>query len=66
MSIPRLPGSFWRLWWAGAVSNLGDGVLLGMAKFNRILEVDYANRCVVAQPGVANLSITKAVDARGF
>ena len=28
MSSPRLPGSFWRLWWAGAVSNLGDGVLL--------------------------------------
>lgn len=25
---PRLPGRFWRLWWAGAVSNIGDGVLL--------------------------------------
>jgi MFS family permease len=24
----RLPGRFWRLWWAGAVSNLGDGVLV--------------------------------------
>lgn len=28
MTTPDLPGSFWRLWWAGAVSNLGDGVLL--------------------------------------
>lgn len=25
---PRLPGRFWRLWTAGAVSNLGDGVLV--------------------------------------
>lgn len=24
----RLPGRFWRLWWAGAISNLGDGVLV--------------------------------------
>ena len=28
MSKPRLPGAFWRLWAAGVVSNLGDGVLL--------------------------------------
>ena len=28
MNQPRLPGAFWRLWLAGAVSNLGDGVLL--------------------------------------
>ncbi|MEY4174895.1 MAG: hypothetical protein RI900_2060 [Actinomycetota bacterium] len=27
-SAHRLPGRFWRLWWAGAVSNLGDGVLV--------------------------------------
>lgn len=41
-------------------------MLLGMAKFNRILEVDYDNRCVVAQPGVTNLAITKAVEHAGF
>jgi MFS family permease len=28
VTTPRLPGAFWRLWAAGAVSNLGDGVLL--------------------------------------
>ena len=51
---------------SGGALPLGDGVLLAMAKFNRILDVDYANRCVVAQPGVANLAITHAVEGRGF
>ncbi len=51
---------------SGGALPLGDGVLLGLAKFNRILDIDFANRCVVAQPGVANLSITKAVESRGF
>src|SRR6516162_10666370 len=30
---------------SGGALPLADGVLLGMAKFNRILEVDYDNRC---------------------
>ncbi len=33
---------------------------------NRILEVDYDNRCVVAQSGVTNLAITDAVRDQGF
>jgi glycolate oxidase len=37
-----------------------------MAKFNQVLEVDYANRCAVVQPGVTNLAITDAVQADGF
>jgi glycolate oxidase len=45
---------------------LADGVLLGMARLNRILDIDYANRCVVAQPGVTNLAISDAVADRGF
>src|SRR5690242_10763770 len=51
---------------SGGALPLADGVLLGMAKFNRILEIDYDNRCVVAQPGVTNLAITKAVEGAGF
>jgi glycolate oxidase len=43
-----------------------DGILLGLSKFNRILDCDYDNRCVVAQPGVTNLAITKAVEDKGF
>jgi len=33
---------------------------------NKIIDIDYKNRCVVAQPGVTNLSITKAVENKGF
>jgi glycolate oxidase len=51
---------------SGGALPLLDGVLLGMAKFNRILEIDYDNRCFVAQPGVTNLAITKAVEDAGF
>ena len=51
---------------SGGALPLADGVLLGLGKFNRILEVDFDNRCVVAQPGVTNLAITDAVEAEGF
>ncbi|MBV9860030.1 MAG: FAD-binding protein [Alphaproteobacteria bacterium] len=51
---------------SGGALPLADGVLLGMGKFNRILEIDYANRVVVAQPGVTNLAITQAVEGNGF
>jgi glycolate oxidase len=51
---------------SGGALPLADGILLGMAKFNRILDVDLANRAVVAQPGVTNLAITQAVAASGF
>ena len=30
---------------SGGAMPLGDAILLGMAKFNRVLEIDYANRC---------------------
>jgi glycolate oxidase len=51
---------------SGGALPLADGVLLGLAKFNRVLDIDYENRAVVAQPGVTNLGITKAVEQAGF
>jgi len=51
---------------SGGALPLADGVLLGLGKFNRILEIDYANRCVITQPGVTNLAITQAVQHKGF
>src|SRR5580700_8075372 len=51
---------------SGGALPLADGVLLGMAKFNRVLEIDYANRCAVVQPGVTNLGISHAVASEGF
>ncbi|MGH6917171.1 MAG: FAD-binding protein, partial [Geminicoccaceae bacterium] len=51
---------------SGGALPLTDGIVLGLGKFNRILEIDYPNRCVVAQPGVTNLGITDAVQDEGF
>ncbi len=51
---------------SGGALPLGDGVLLGMAKFNRIRAVDFDNRVAVVEPGVTNLAVTQAVEAAGF
>ncbi len=51
---------------SGGALPLEDAVLLVMSRFNSILEIDYPNRCVVAQPGVTNLGITIAVEEEGF
>jgi glycolate oxidase len=51
---------------SGGALPLADGIVLGMGKFNRILDIDFANRCVVAQPGVTNLAVTLAVQHAGF
>ena len=51
---------------SGGALPLEDGITLGLGKFNRILDIDYDNRCVTAQPGVTNLAITNAVEADGF
>ena len=51
---------------SGGALPLVDGIVLGLGKFNRILEIDYPNRCVTVQPGVANLAISQAVSEAGF
>ncbi len=50
---------------AGAMP-IADSLVLSLAKFNRILEIDAANRTAVLQPGVRNLAISEAVDHLGF
>jgi glycolate oxidase len=45
---------------------LADGVLLGMAKFNRIREIDFENRVAVVESGVTNLAVSNAVAYAGF
>jgi glycolate oxidase len=51
---------------SGGSLPLEDCVLMAMGKFNKILEIDYENRCVVTQPCVTNLAITHAVQDKGF
>ena len=51
---------------SGGALPLEDGIILGLSKLNRILDIDFDNRCAVVQPGVTNLGITDAVQDKGF
>ena len=51
---------------SGGALPLTDGVLLGMGKFKRIRELDFANRVAVVEPGVTNLAVSQAVEHMGF
>ena len=51
---------------SGGALPLADGVLLGLARMSRVLDIDYVDRVAVVQPGVTNLAVTKAVEADGF
>lgn len=46
---------------SGGALPLADGILLSLAKFNRILQIDVANATATVQPGVRNLAISEAV-----
>lgn len=50
---------------AGALPVAG-GLLLSLARFNRIIDVDLENRTARVEPGVRNLAITEAVRAEGL
>ena len=49
---------------SGGALPLENGVLLSLARLNRILAIDTANSCARVQPGVRNLAISEA--ARPF
>jgi glycolate oxidase len=51
---------------SGGAIPAADAIVVGLGKFKRILDIDYPNRCVVAQSGVTNLAISHAVAERGF
>ncbi len=51
---------------SGGALPLEDGVLLSLAKFNRILEIDARNRLARVQPGVRNLAVSQAVADLGL
>ena len=51
---------------SGGALPRADGILLGLGRMNRIVAIDLENRCVVAEPGVTNLAITRAVEGHGY
>ncbi len=51
---------------AGGALPTADCVILGVARMNEVLDVDYANRVIRVQSGRTNLSVTGAVEEDGF
>ena len=51
---------------SGGALPMEDSVVVGMMRMNRILDIDYADRCATVQAGVTNIGITQAVSAEGF
>ncbi len=51
---------------AGGAMPTADAVILGIARMNRVLEVDYDNRLIRVEAGRTNLSVTGAVEADDF
>jgi len=51
---------------SGGALPLANGVILSLARFNRILEIDAENRLARVQPGVRNLAISEAVAHLGL
>lgn len=51
---------------SGGALPIADAVIVGLGKFNRILDINYRNRTARVQPGVTNLAITTAVQDVGF
>jgi glycolate oxidase len=51
---------------SGGALPVADGVVIALARMDRILEVDLEGGRVTLQPGVTNLAVTEAVASDGF
>src|ERR1041385_695258 len=51
---------------SGGAMPIAGGVVIGLARLNRVLDVDIPNRRVTVEPGVTNLEITRQVAPHGF
>ncbi len=51
---------------AGGAIPQEDAIVLGVAKMNRVLDIDFAGRTARVQSGITNLAISQAVAHEGF
>ncbi len=51
---------------SGGATPVAGGVVISLARMNRILEIDLESQRVVVEPGVANLDVTGAVAGEGL
>ena len=60
--VPRAAGTSL----VGGALPTADAVVICIAKMNRVLDTDYANRSIRVEAGITNLGVTGAVSADGF
>ena len=51
---------------SGGATPMAGGVVVSLARMDRVLEIDVDSKRVVVEPGVANLDVTRAVAAHGL
>ncbi len=51
---------------SGGAMPIAEGIVIGLARMNRILDVDVPNRRARVQPGVPNLEVSRAVARHGL
>ncbi len=51
---------------SGGALPVAEGIVISLARMNRVISVDLDAGEVVVEPGVTNLEVTRAVSARGF
>jgi glycolate oxidase len=51
---------------SGGALPVAGGIVISLARLNRVLEIDIPNRRVVIEPGVTNLEITRQVAPFGY
>ena len=51
---------------SGGALPVDQGIVISLARMNRVLSIDYDNQRVVVEPGVINLHVTNAVAPRGY
>src|SRR5690348_14687100 len=51
---------------SGGALPVAEGIVISLARMNRVLEIDLDSATIVVEPGVTNLDVTRAVAADGF
>ncbi len=51
---------------SGSILAVTGGVVIGLSRMNRVLEIDYRNRRALVEAGCVNAWVTNAVKPRGF
>jgi glycolate oxidase len=51
---------------SGGVLASRQGIIIELARMDRVLEIDVPNQCMIVEPGIYNLEVSSAVDHLGY